>query len=97
MTPICLPFEDSEEEDYILDCDPGKGGCPQTDVAGWGATTVQGRNPADVLQWLSIRVANDTACRAVYTERGAVLTPRQQMCAGGQVTEETQKKFIFMY
>ncbi len=84
VAPICLPFEDSEDESYIVDCVPGRDrGCPQTDVAGWGATTVQGREPADILQWLGTQVTNASACAGIYAERGAVLTEGQQMCAGG--------------
>ncbi len=84
MVPICLPFEDAEDEDYIQS---GGRSAPLTHVAGWGATTVTGRKPANITQWLPVDVQDDAACRGVYKERGAVLTEGQQMCAGGEVRQ----------
>ncbi len=76
VTPICLPFDDAEDEDY-LSSDPLDD--PETDVAGWGATTVTGRNPADILQWLKVIVRDAEACAQTYAERGATLTEKQQV------------------
>eukprot|EP00091_Calanus_sinicus_P001608 TRINITY_DN11628_c0_g1_i1.p1 TRINITY_DN11628_c0_g1~~TRINITY_DN11628_c0_g1_i1.p1 ORF type:complete len:139 (-),score=25.76 TRINITY_DN11628_c0_g1_i1:89-505(-) len=52
------------------------------EVAGWGATTITGRKPANVLQFLGVDVTDSEACKEIYAERGGVLTEKQ-ICAGG--------------
>jgi len=76
---ICLPFND-DTEDYI-----GKrigADAPINEVAGWGATTITGRKPANVLQFLGVDVTDAAECKEIYAERGGVLTEKQ-ICAGG--------------
>lgn len=77
--PICLPFND-DNEDYI-----GKRigtDASINEVAGWGATTITGRKPANVLQFLGVDVTDGDECKEIYAERGGVLTEKQ-ICAGG--------------
>lgn len=80
VIPICLPFFDAAEEEYTVN---------QTSktlnvVAGWGATTARGGRPADTLQYLTVDVFDDEKCGEVYKTRGGVITPGDQMCAGGE-------------
>jgi len=77
--PICLPFND-DNEDYL-----GKrigADANINEVAGWGATTITGRKPANVLQFLGVDVTDSEECKEIYAERGGVLTEKQ-ICAGG--------------
>eukprot|EP00095_Tigriopus_kingsejongensis_P009515 maker-scaffold624_size122968-snap-gene-0.24 protein:Tk09515 transcript:maker-scaffold624_size122968-snap-gene-0.24-mRNA-1 annotation:"serine protease easter precursor" len=78
--PICLPFKDAEDESY----EELESTLTVTDVAGWGATTERGRNPAEVLQKLDVDIFNAEKCKEIYDERGGKLTELQQMCAGGE-------------
>ena len=55
---VCLPYQD-DEEDY--EGDAGKN--IPTAVAGWGATTGTGRNPAKILQYLDVGVTEAEDCR----------------------------------
>ena len=77
-----MPFLDTETEDYSIS--PEATNKPITQVAGWGATNERGRNPADLLQYLDVKVKNAVQCKSVYEERGGIITPLQQMCAGGE-------------
>lgn len=98
VVPICLPFDDDEDEQYLIN--PKR---LRTEVAGWGATNERGkasslehykksmslvvctgRDPATVLQWLGVNVTDPDACKDIYKTRGGVLSPLQQMCAGGE-------------
>jgi len=77
--PICLPFND-DNENYIgkrIGADAGI-----NEVAGWGATTITGRQPANILQRLAVDVTDSDECKEIYAERGGVLTEKQ-ICAGG--------------
>jgi len=79
--PICLPVHD-DNDNYL---DVGRSGAAEaiTEVAGWGATTITGRRPANVLQFLTVNVTDSGECKEIYAERGGVLG-EQQICAGGQ-------------
>jgi len=79
VSPVCLPFND-DEENYATNRFGGEE--VDTTVAGWGATTGTGRNPATVLQYLEVNVTDSGDCKKIYAERGGVLTS-QQICAGG--------------
>jgi hypothetical protein len=79
VAPICLPFDD-DNENYL-----GKrigADANINEVAGWGATTITGRKPANILQFLGLDVTDSDACKEIYAERGGVLTEKQ-ICAGG--------------
>lgn len=79
VAPICLPFDD-DNENYL-----GKrigADASINEVAGWGATTITGRKPANILQFLGVDVTDADACKEIYAERGGVLTEKQ-ICAGG--------------
>eukprot|EP00092_Neocalanus_flemingeri_P046968 GFUD01053047.1.p1 GENE.GFUD01053047.1~~GFUD01053047.1.p1 ORF type:complete len:457 (-),score=101.46 GFUD01053047.1:210-1580(-) len=79
VAPICLPFSD-DNENYLgarIGADAAI-----TDVAGWGATTITGRKPANILQFLGVNVTDSEECKEIYKERGGVLTEKQ-ICAGG--------------
>lgn len=80
VIPICLPWED-DNENYL---DGGRSGpsSPITEVAGWGATTITGRKPANILQYLDVSVTDAQECKNVYKERGGILGEKQ-ICAGG--------------
>ena len=80
VIPICLPWED-DNESYL---DGGRSGpsSPITEVAGWGATTITGRKPANILQYLDVSVTDAQECKNVYKERGGILGEKQ-ICAGG--------------
>merc|ERR1712080_158568 len=54
-----------------------------TDVAGWGATSPNGRDPAQILKYLDVEVMEGEKCRKVYETRGGILTDKQ-LCAGGE-------------
>jgi len=85
VTPICLPYN-HHNDNYLsnrISLDDGEEFLTNTEVAGWGATNKIGRDPADVLQYLSVNVTNLQACTDVYTQRGGVLTDKQ-ICAGGE-------------
>jgi len=79
--PICLPVHD-DKDNYI---DVGRSGATNTftEVAGWGATTITGRRPATVLQYLTVNVTDSGSCTEVYAERGGILGDKQ-ICAGGE-------------
>ena len=80
--PICLPYHD-DGDNYI---DVGRSGAAAqilTEVAGWGATTITGRKPANILQFLEVNVTDSASCKEIYLERGGVLG-EAQICAGGQ-------------
>ena len=55
---VCLPYFD-DEEDYEGDA----GRNISTAVAGWGATTGTGRNPANILQYLNVAVTDAGNCK----------------------------------
>ena len=55
---VCLPYFD-DEEDYEGDA----GRNISTAVAGWGATTGTGRNPANILQYLDVAVTDAEDCK----------------------------------
>jgi len=79
VAPICLPFND-DKENYLgarLGADAAI-----NEVAGWGATTITGRKPANILQFLGVNVTDADECKEIYAERGGVLTEKQ-ICAGG--------------
>eukprot|EP00092_Neocalanus_flemingeri_P101326 GFUD01129556.1.p1 GENE.GFUD01129556.1~~GFUD01129556.1.p1 ORF type:complete len:481 (+),score=114.68 GFUD01129556.1:36-1478(+) len=78
-SPVCIPFND-DTENYATNRFGGEE--VETTVAGWGATTGTGRNPATILQYLAVNVTDSQACKKIYAERGGVLTPKQ-ICAGG--------------
>jgi len=78
-SPVCLPFND-DAENYSTNRFGGED--VETAVAGWGATTGTGRNPATILQYLTVNVTDSNDCKKIYAERGGVLTPKQ-ICAGG--------------
>ena len=78
-SPVCLPFNDDSE---VYDTNRFGGEEVETSVAGWGATTGTGRNPATTLQYLVVNVTDSQDCKSIYAERGGVLTPKQ-ICAGG--------------
>ena len=80
VVPICLPWED-DNESYL---DGGRSGplSPITEVAGWGATTITGRKPANILQYLDVSVTDAQECKNIYKERGGILGEKQ-ICAGG--------------
>ena len=40
----------------------------KVEVAGWGATTKFGREPADVLQFLSVNVTDFNTCKVASTQ-----------------------------
>ena len=75
---VCLPYRDQQEL-YTGDGELGI----STAVAGWGATTITGRIPATVLQFLTVNVTDSGQCKEIYAERGGVLGEKQ-ICAGGQ-------------
>ena len=77
VTPVCLPFRDAGNDYLNLPIED------IVDVAGWGATTETGRRPANILQFLGVKVTDRADCKEVYAERGGVITP-SQICAGGQ-------------
>jgi hypothetical protein len=52
-----------------------------------------GRNPADLLQYLDVSVTNADKCRELYAKRGGVITPGEQICAGG---DKGKVKFIMI-
>ena len=58
-------------------------------MAGWGATNERGRNPAQVLQFLDVNVTDPDDCADIYKTRGGILTPLQQMCAGGKKGQDS--------
>ena len=80
VSPICLPLGD-DTENYL----GARSGAEAavTEVAGWGATSPTGRNPATTLQFLAVNVTDTEACTEIYKEKGGVLTDKQ-ICAGGQ-------------
>jgi len=80
VSPICLPLGD-DTENYL----GARSGAEAalTEVAGWGATSPTGRNPATTLQFLAVNVTDTQACTEIYKEKGGVLTEKQ-ICAGGQ-------------
>jgi len=82
VAPICLPYKD-DNENYMVSARLGGAQAPIVDVAGWGATTITGRKPANVLQFLNVNVTDSASCKDIYAERGGVLTEKQ-ICAGGQ-------------
>ena len=45
---------------------------------------LKGGKPADTLQLLRVDVFDDEKCGAVYKSRGGVITPGDQVCAGGE-------------
>ena len=55
---VCLPYYD-DEEDYEGDARKNI----STSVAGWGATTGTGRNPAKILQYLDVAVTDAEDCK----------------------------------
>ena len=57
---VCLPYHDDVEQ-YVEDGQKGVA----TTVAGWGATTGTGRNPAKILQFLRVNVTDSEECRSV--------------------------------
>ena len=81
VLPICLPWDD-DNDNYV---DGARSGAqaPITEVAGWGATTITGRAPANILQYLDVSVTDADACKDIYKERGGVLG-ETQICAGGE-------------
>ena len=93
VIPICLPWED-DNESYL---DGGRSGpsSPITEVAGWGATTITGRKPANILQYLDVSVTDAQECKNVYKERGGILGEKQ-ICAGG-VKGKVGVPFILRY
>jgi hypothetical protein len=44
----------------------------KVEVAGWGATTKFGREPADVLQFLSVNVTDFNTCKVSFTQLNIV-------------------------
>ena len=82
--PICLPFDDKEDEAYKEVFHDDLSERKHTEVAGWGATNQFGRDPADILQKLKINVTDFEECSETYGKRGAKLTNLKQMCAGGE-------------
>ena len=78
-SPVCLPFNDDKA---VYSTNRFGGEEVLTSVAGWGATTGTGRNPANVLQYLVVNVTDSDDCKDIYAERGGVLTDKQ-ICAGG--------------
>jgi len=82
--PICLPVND-DNDNYIDVGRSAASGAAEaiTEVAGWGATTITGRIPATVLQFLTVNVTDSGQCKEIYAERGGVLGEKQ-ICAGGQ-------------
>jgi len=79
--PICLPVND--DNDNYIDVSRSGAAAAITEVAGWGATTITGRRPATVLQFLTVNVTDSSQCKEIYAERGGVLGEKQ-ICAGGQ-------------
>jgi len=79
--PICLPVND--DNDNYIDVSRSGAAAAITEVAGWGATTITGRRPATVLQFLTVNVTDSGQCKEIYAERGGVLGEKQ-ICAGGQ-------------
>jgi len=79
VSPVCLPFNDDNE---VYATNRFGGEHVDTTVAGWGATTGTGRNPATTLQYLDVNVTDSEACKDIYAQRGGVLT-NKQICAGG--------------
>jgi len=77
--PVCLPWDD-KGEDYLNGDNP--------EVAGWGATTRDGRLPADVLQWLAVPVKSRQMCGNVYATEGYSITEKQ-VCAGGEMNKDS--------
>merc|ERR1712183_126214 len=47
------------------------------------ATTITGRKPATILQFLTVNVTDSASCKEVYAERGGILGEKQ-ICAGGE-------------
>lgn len=89
VSPICLPY--GQEDDNYLNTRTIKDGAEhqhQTEVAGWGATTRTGRDPAVILQYLEVNVTDRDLCQKTYAERGGVLTEKQ-ICAGGQKDKDS--------
>jgi len=65
VSPVCLPWTYSQNEDYLsnrIDID-GEAFKIFTDVAGWGATTPNGRNPANILKYLGVEVMEGEKCK----------------------------------
>jgi len=81
VSSICLPYND-DKVNYMVSARLGGDEAPIIDVAGWGATTITGRKPAKVLQFLNVNVTDSGSCTEIYAERGGVLTDKQ-ICAGG--------------
>lgn len=85
VSPVCLPWSYRENEDYLsnrIDFDDQDFKI-FTDVAGWGATTPNGRNPSSILKYLGVEVMEGEKCREMYETRGGILT-NKQLCAGGE-------------
>jgi len=80
VQPICLPFKD-DNENYLEKRIGAE--ARFNEVAGWGATTITGRKPANVLQFLGVDVTDSEQCKEIYKERGGELTEKQ-ICAGGE-------------
>ena len=81
MQPICLPFDHEETEDYVKTTFDEN---LDVFVAGWGATNEKGRNPADALQKLKVPIFKGDKCVDLYKNRGGILDPQSQLCAGGE-------------
>lgn len=90
VSPICLPYTHGDD-DYRSKSSKLKDGTEfphRIEVAGWGATTKFGREPASVLQWLAVNVTDFQACKEAYAQRGGVLNPNQ-ICAGGEAGKDS--------
>ena len=84
---VCLPYRDQQEL-YTGDGELGI----STAVAGWGATTGTGRNPATVLQFLRVNVTDSESCRSGSWGRGEknVLTVLKFLLLSSVLTAHTQ-------
>lgn len=74
--PICLPFDDDEDEAYNEIFPEDLSERKYTEVAGWGATNQRGGDPADILQTLryAFRFDNSPLLYAMYIALEAIRT-----------------------
>eukprot|EP00096_Caligus_rogercresseyi_P002664 TRINITY_DN14896_c0_g1_i1.p1 TRINITY_DN14896_c0_g1~~TRINITY_DN14896_c0_g1_i1.p1 ORF type:complete len:522 (-),score=84.71 TRINITY_DN14896_c0_g1_i1:463-2028(-) len=86
VIPICMPYDHDADENYETSDLALES---LFTVAGWGATTKRGRNPADILQYLDVNIFNSTQCSEVFKKRSSSVTPGNQICAGGEKNKDS--------